>query len=335
MIRSSARLIFGTLSFISALSCGASEAANKWRAEHRIIDLHQHIGFTETNLARCIAIMDASGIGIGVNLSGGVTSSRSGNPSPFQKNKELADRLYPGRFIHYMNLDFAKWDEPDFSADAVHQIEEGRRLGAAGLKQEKTLGLYLRDKAGNLIKIDDPRLDPVWKRCGELNMPVSIHVADPAAFWLPFDDKNERWKELKDHRAWWFGDPKMYPPRMELLEALNRVIERHPETTFVCVHFANNAEDLEWVDKMLDRFPNMNADLAARVPEIGRHEPEKVRKLFIKHQDRIFFATDFQVHRTMILGSSGNGPAPTDDDARDFTRSIGGGWRHPTRTSRT
>ena len=37
-------------------------------------------------------------------------------------------------------------------------------------------------------------------------MPVSIHVADPKAFWLPYDDKNERWKELKDHKRWWFGD---------------------------------------------------------------------------------------------------------------------------------
>src|SRR5258706_324103 len=86
----------------------------------------------------------------------------------------------------------------------------------------KRLGLYLRDKEGKLIKIDDPKLDPVWKRCGELNMPVSIHVADPKAFWLPYNDQNERWKELKDHRSWWFGDPNIYPGREELLEALNR-----------------------------------------------------------------------------------------------------------------
>ncbi|MGV2339922.1 MAG UNVERIFIED_CONTAM: amidohydrolase family protein [Planctomycetaceae bacterium] len=81
---------------------------------------------------------------------------------------------------------------------------------------------------------------------------------------------NERWTELKDHKSWWFGDPAVYPPRLELLEALNRVIERHPQTTFVCVHFANNPEELDWVDAALDRCPNMYADMAARIPELGR-----------------------------------------------------------------
>src|SRR4051812_7971693 len=277
----------------------ASQQTDEWRAEHRLIDLHMHIDGTPEHLARAVRIMDASGIGIGVNLSGGTTTSKDGNPSAFEQNKALVDKLYPGRFLQYMNLDYSRWNEANFSEDAVKQIEEGHRLGAAGFKQDKSLGLYLRDKAGKLIKINDPKLDPMWERCGELNMPVSIHVADPKAFWEPFNDKNERWKELRDHRAWWFGEPSIYPKREELLEALNRVIERHPETTFVAVHFANNAEDLDWVEKQLDRFPNMHAALAARIPEIGRHDPERVRRLFIKHADRIHFATDFQVYETM------------------------------------
>ncbi len=310
--------VLGSFLFAFALPHNASEASNRWRGERRLIDLHQHIGYSPERLARAIRVMDASGVGVGVNLSGDTTLSREGGPSLFERNKAIADKLQPGRFVHYMNLDYKRWNEPDFAQDAVRQVEEGFRLGAAGLKEYKRLGLYLRNRDGQLIKIDDPKLDPVWKRCGELNMPVSIHVADPRAFWLPYDDKNERWKELRDHRSWWFGDLNIYPKREELLDALNRVIERHPKTTFVCVHFANNAEDLEWVDKQLDRFPNMNADLAARIPEIGRHDPEKVRRLFIKHQDRIFFATDFQVHESMILGSSGSGPAPTEADAIEF-----------------
>jgi predicted TIM-barrel fold metal-dependent hydrolase len=292
--------------------------ADAWRTEHRLIDLHQHVDCTPEHLKRAVGIMDTVGLGIAINLSGGTVTHKPGEPSEFQRNKELADRLYPGRFLFYMNLDYSGWDESDFAERAAHQIEEGHRLGAAGFKEFKRLGLYLRDKAGRLIRIDDPRLDPVWQRCGELGMPVSIHVADPRAFWLPFDEQNERWKELKDHKDWWFGDPKVYPPREELLAALNRVIERHPKTTFVCVHFANNAEDIEWVDRMLDRYPNMNADLAARIPEIGRHNPDQVRRLFLKHQDRIFFATDFQVYAELTLGSGGSGPPPTDADAAHF-----------------
>jgi len=312
---------------VLALSCStaqlaqaatAPEQAEAWRAQHRTIDLHQHINCTTQHLTRAVRIMDRVGIGVAVNLSGGSVTRGTNAASEFERNKRLTDTLFPGRFVHYMNLDYSGWDEPDFSERAAKQIDEGHRLGAAGFKEYKRLGLYQKDGAGRLIKIDDPKLDAMWKRCGELNMPVSIHVADPRAFWLPYDETNERWKELKDHKSWWFGDTNKFPPRMELLEALDRVIARHPKTTFVCVHFGNNAEELEWVDAALDRHPNMMADLAARIPEIGRHDPEKVRRLFTKHQDRIFFATDFQVYDRLILGSSGNEPPPSDDDAAEF-----------------
>ena len=263
--------------------------------------------------------MDAVGVGIGVNLTPGtVTRGPQGGPSEFEQNKAVADALYPGRFLQYMNLDYSDWDLPNFSEQAVKQVNEGYRLGAAGFKEWKRLGLYFRDRKGDLIQVDDPKLDAVWERCGQLNLPVSIHVADPRAFWLPYDEGNERWKELKDHKAWWFGEHNKFPGWKDLLEALSRVMARHPRTTFVCVHFGNNAEELEWVDRSLSRYPNMMVDLAARIPEIGRHDPEKVRRLFIKHQDRILFATDFQVLDRLILGSSGNEPPPTDADAEVF-----------------
>jgi predicted TIM-barrel fold metal-dependent hydrolase len=285
-------------------------AANGWRAEHRLIDLHQHIEGSPERLGRAVRIMDRAGIGLVVNLSGGTVTRPDDQPSEFERNRQLADSLFPGRFLQYLNLEYNGWEQPDFSDRAVRQIEEGFRLGAAGFKEYKRLGLYLRDSRGELIKIDDPKLDRVWKRCGELGLPVSIHVADPKAFWLPYNETNERWKELKDHPAWWFGDPKKFPPFEELLAALDRVITRHPETTFVCVHFANNAEDLDWVEAALDRHPNMMADLAARIPELGRHDPEKVRRLFLKHQDRT----------TMPRGSS---------------RSTGAGWKRTIVSSNT
>ena len=289
-----------------------------WRREHRIIDLHQHIESAPERFQRAIGILDRAGIGLGVILGAGTVTSADGQPSEFQKSLELANELFPGRFMHHMLLDYSGWDDADWSSRAVEQINEGHRLGASGLKEFKRLGLFLKDGNGRLIRIDDTKLDPVWARCGELNMPVSIHVGDPKAFWLPYEATNERWTELKDHRNWWFGDPSSHPPRMDLLDALNRVIERHPGTTFVCVHFANNPEDLDWVDQSLDRYPNMFADLAARIPELGRHDPERVRQLFEKHQDRILFASDFMVYNKLILGSGGDAENPSDDDGVEF-----------------
>ena len=297
---------------------------DRWRAEHRIIDLHQHIDGTADHIQRAVGILDRVGVGVGVNLSGGTVTHKTGEISEFERTQALEEKLAPGRFVNYFNLDYKGWDDLDFGLRAVAQVDEANRLGAAGFKQDKSLGLYLRDSQGELIKIDDPKLDGVWRRCGELKLPVSIHVADPRAFWLPYAQQNERWKELKDHPRWWFGDPKQFPSRDDLLKALDRVIARHTNTTFVCVHFANNSEDLDWVDRMLDLRPNMSADLAARIPEIGRQDPERVRRLFLKHQDRIYFATDFQVYDRLILGSAGDAERPTDDDADLFFRKE---WR--------
>ncbi|MSU32458.1 MAG: hypothetical protein EXS25_07345 [Pedosphaera sp.] len=308
----------------SSLKKATPDAPADWRRDQRIIDLHQHVNGTEATLSRWLKIMDRVGVGIGVNLCGGTVTAKPGEISAFQNTQKLADRLAPGRSLLYFNLDYAAWDNPDFSERAVKQVERAKELGAAGLKEYKRLGLFLRDSKGELIKIDDPKLDPIWKRCGELGLPISIHVADPRAFWLPYSVQIERWTELKDHKSWWFGDSKQFPSRETLLNDLDRVIARHRQTTFVCAHFANNAEDIDWVDRKLDQHPNMNADLAARIPELGRHDPEKLRHLFIKHQDRIFFATDFQMYDKLILGSSGDAERPTDEDALDFYRKE---WR--------
>jgi hypothetical protein len=299
-------------------SAAVRAQADAWRAAHRLIDMHTHVEPTPEHMAEAVRVMDAVGIGVAVNLSGGTVTRERDGLSAFERTKGFADERFPGRFLEYMNLDYADWDTADFADRAVAQVEEGARLGAAGFKEFKRLGLFLRDKNNQLLKIDDPKLDPMWQALGRLGMPVSIHVADPKAFWGPYDASNERWKELKDHPRWWFGDPKAYPPREDLLAALERVVTRHPGTTFVCVHFGNNAEDLDWVDAQLDRHPTMLVDLAARVPEIGRHDPDRVRALFVKHQDRILFATDFQSYDRMILGSGGNGPPPTEKDAIDF-----------------
>ena len=182
--------------------------------------------------------------------------------------------------------------EPDYSAIQARAIEQAHAAGAKGLKILKTLGLYLREKitSGKLVRIDDPRFDPMWDACGQFNMPVAIHVSDPLAFFTPTDRYNERYEELSNHPDWSFygGD---FPSNAELLEARNRVMARHPRTQFLVLHCGNFAEDLENVSQNLDRFPNMTVDIAARIGELGR-QPRAARRFFERYQDRILFGTD-------------------------------------------
>jgi predicted TIM-barrel fold metal-dependent hydrolase len=274
-----------------------------------LIDVHGHLSPSAGE--RIKKLMDRSGVKVLVNLSGG--NFRRG----MRENIALAQQL-PGRIVNAYNPDWDEIDEPWWGLREAMALEAAvTQYGYRGLKISKALGLYLRDRNKVLIDVDDPRLDPLWEKAGELGIPVSIHTSDPKAFWEPRTPDNERYDELEHHPDWAFGD-KPVPSREALLAMRDRVVDRHPLTTFVLVHFANNPEDITYVDRLLNAYPNAMVDLAARVPEIGRHDPKQVRDLFIRHADRILFGTDIGIGpRFLMLGSTG-GDQPTDEDAATF-----------------
>ena len=207
---------------------------------------------------------------------------------------------YPGRFVVFASVDYDNWAaDPQFGETEARRLRESAAAGARGLKIWKVLGLRARDAQGRLIPIDDPRLDPLWATAGELGLPVMIHVADPVAFFQPLDRHNERWEELHAHPDWHFFptrprghlDDPGFPSFAELMEQFANLLLRHPATTFIGAHVGCNAEDLDWVGRMLDACPNFYVDIAARLAELGR-KPYSTRDFFLRYQDRILFGTD-------------------------------------------
>jgi predicted TIM-barrel fold metal-dependent hydrolase len=130
-------------------------------------------------------------------------------------------------------------------------------------------------------------------------VPVTIHIADPVAFFEPLDQRNERWEELHGHPDWHFwptrppGHPDLdgFPPFDELIDGLEAVVVRHPGTTFIGAHVGCAAEDLARVAEILERAPNFNVDLAARIAELGR-QPYTARAFIERWADRVLFGTD-------------------------------------------
>lgn len=274
------------------------------KARFPVIDIHTHLTWSKkvTNGValmsereilgtpeECLAVMDRKNVHSLINLTGGY------GPGLAETVKKY-DRAHPDRFITFTEPSYELFLQPDYPKLQAQAIEQAHRDGARGLKILKTLGLYLRDNitTGSLIKIDDPRFDPMWDACGQLNMPVGIHVSDPIAFFSPTDRFNERYEELSNHPDWSFYG-KDFPSNAELLEARNRVIARHPKTQFIGLHVGNFSENLASVSENLDRFPNMTVDIAARIGELGR-QPRTARKFFDKYQDRILFGTDATPH---------------------------------------
>ena len=214
---------------------------------------------------------------------------------------------------------------PGWGADLAASVREAKALGARGLKIPKGLGLGFTDFTGALIPVDSPELDAVFDECGRQGLPVAIHVGDPKAFWRPPTPDNERYDELGVHPEWSFNGAPV-PSWEELAAALERRIARHPKTTFISVHFGNDPEDPAHVAALLDRYPNLYVDTAARVPEIGRQPPAMLRAIFERHADRILFGTDLGVGADpadLMLGSTGATP-PTQ---ADIDRFFGATWR--------
>jgi predicted TIM-barrel fold metal-dependent hydrolase len=230
----------------------------------------------------------------------------------------------PARVVLFCGVDWSEIDLADFGVRAADGLRRCVAEGGGGLKISKALGLRVRSGA-RLVTVDDPRLDPLWHAAGELGVPVAIHTGDPLAFFQAPTPQNERWEELQAHPGWsFFGQD--FPSLEELMAARDRMVARHPGTTFVAVHVGGFPESLDSVARSLRAHPNLWIDVAARIPEIGRQEPRAVRRFFLEFADRIVLGTDLQIEREgLILGSGGLDDRPSRDDA---VRYYGVHWRY-------
>jgi len=259
------------------------------KAKFYVIDVHNHVNDPGGNhgdpvpAADVVKAMNASNVMKIVILTG----------LWGDKLQSVLDQMvkpYPDRFVVFTQMDWSKIDAANFSQLMVAQLDDAVKRGARGLKILKDWGLGVRDKSGQLVPIDDPRMDPVWEECGKLGIPVAIHSTDPEAFFTPADANNERYEELMHNPSWNFYGAK-FPGKLALLEQRNRVFAKHPHTTFIALHVGNWPENLDAVSAWLTKYPNMYVEFGAREAELGR-QPRRAFKFFTEFQDRILFGSD-------------------------------------------
>ncbi|MCK5701512.1 MAG: amidohydrolase family protein, partial [Cyclobacteriaceae bacterium] len=146
------------------------------------------------------------------------------------------------------------------------------------------------DTDGKRLAIDDPRLGPVWEKCGELGIPVIIHAADPKSFWDPMDSDNERWLELKTRPGRKRSDTNP-APWQQIIDEEHNMFRNHPNTIFINAHPGWYANDLARLGKLIEELPNMYVEIAAVIAELGR-QPRFAHDFFVKYQDKILFGKD-------------------------------------------
>ncbi|MCE5270741.1 amidohydrolase [bacterium] len=251
-----------------------------------IVDAHTHIPPEWAGLA--VRVMDRTGIACSVTL-GWMDAF-----GPRLDHMLSVFGRWPGRFAQLTNIDWSRVDRPDFGAAAADELERGVERGARGLKIFKSLGLEVRTADGQLLRVDDHRLDPVFERAGRLGVPVLIHVADPPAFWEPLGQNNFWSGVLVGAYAEWSYYRKNLPSREELLGERDTLFERHRGTVFVAPHMASMADDPLALEEQLEHHPNMYVDISARLPAMARNETRRRhwRDLCIRWSERVLFGTD-------------------------------------------
>lgn len=254
------------------------------KAKYPFVDIHSHqFRMASQDLKILIREMDRLNMAVMVNLSGG-----SG-----QNLKDIMANVnanYHNRFIVFANVNFEGVGTAGWAEKAVSQLEEDYKAGARGLKIYKSLGLRNKDSKGKRLAVDDPRLDPIWRKCGELGMPVLIHSADPKSFWDPMDNRNERWLELKTRprRKRSDTDP---APWQQIINEQHNMFRKHPDTKFINAHMGWYANNLGKLSQLMDEIPNMYVGIGAVIAELGR-QPRNAREFFLRYQDRILFGKD-------------------------------------------
>jgi predicted TIM-barrel fold metal-dependent hydrolase len=245
-----------------------------------VIDFHNHLDAQSPQAV--LRVMDACGVEKVVNIT-----MLTGEAAI-----ETMDRFHqtaPDRFATIGWMDWSGIERSDFTQLSMDRLERLVEHGAYGIKFWKDFGTTVRDASGALLRVDDERLAPVIDKATELGIPAVFHTGDPAAFFTPLDRHNERYEELAAHPDWSFYGSTY--SKAALLEQLDHVIARHPKTTFVAAHVAECSENLDYVAKLLDRYPNLSVDISARAAELGR-QPYTARKFFLHYADRILFGAD-------------------------------------------
>ncbi len=258
------------------------------KAKFPFIDVHNHQwNMNNQDLNALTAQMDALNMVVMVNLSG-----RRGNDDVhFNAVMNNVKTNASKRFIVFTNISLNGIDEPDWTARTVAQLEKDVNKGANGLKIYKSQTMDARDRNGNRIRINDPRIAAVFEKCGELGIPVLIHSADPKPFWDKHDNNNERWLELK-LRSRRKRDSKTTGSWETIIAEQHAIFKKHKNTKFINAHLGWFGNDLATLGKLMDEMPNMYTEIGAVIAELGR-QPRNAKKFLTKYQDRVMFGKDY------------------------------------------
>lgn len=255
------------------------------KARYPLIDLHSHDrSSTKADIDEWVKTMDKAGVAKSVILTYTTGAAFDSIVAKYAR--------YPGRFVLWCGFDYTGYNDPGWPEHALKELERCHKMGAKGVGElgDKGKGLfYSKPTPAYGMHLDDPRMKPLLKKCAELQMPISVHVSDPMWMYEPMDSSNDGLMNAYD----WKIDvtENGILNHEQLVNSLKNAVKENPKTTFIACHLANCIYDLSILGAMLDQYPNLFADIAARYEETATI-PRFIKAFYGKYQDRLVYGTD-------------------------------------------
>lgn len=262
------------------------------KARYPVVDFHSHpYAKSEDEIGKWMKTMDEKGIEKSIILTYQTGKAFDSIYAIYSK--------YNGRFELWCGFDFTGYNEKGWSEKAIKELERCVKVGARGVGElgDKGLGLfYSKPTPAWGMHVDDDRMQPLLEKCGELGIPISIHVADPYWMYLPIDKHNDG---LMNAATWKIDTTKEnLLTHGQLMTTLENAVKNNPKTTFIACHFANCSYDLSIVGRLLETYGNLYADISARYAETAP-VPRYVKAFYEKYQDKLVYGTDMGMDPSM------------------------------------
>jgi len=255
------------------------------KAKYPVIDMHSHpYATSKEKIEEWIKTMDELGIEKTTILTKQTGKAFDSIVNVYSK--------YGNRFEVWCGIDFTGYSEKGWSNKAIKELERCFSVGAKGVGEMGDKGeglLYSKPTPAYGMHIDDERLAPVLQRCGELGMPVNIHIAEPYWMYEPIDKNNDGLMNAADWKI--DKSKKGLLLHSELLTTLENALRNNRGTTFIACHYANCGYDLNRAGELLDAHNNLYIDISARYAEVSP-TPRHTKVFFLRYQDRLLYGTD-------------------------------------------
>ncbi len=215
--------------------------------------------------------------------------------SNFAKNAQDAWRVVhasDGYAVLCTTFDPFKFNQTNFSQNAIKDINKDFSRGAVAVKIWKNVGMEIKDAKGNYIMPDNPRFEPIYKDIAAHNKTLIAHLADPDTIWQAPTPAAPDYEYYMQHPKLYMYGKRNAPTKQEILQARDHILEQNPNLRVVGAHLGSMEANFNELGQHLDQYPNFAVDLAARMDYFEMQPRSDIIAFITKYQDRLIYGTD-------------------------------------------